>query len=703
MSLNGILNTAISGIMTNQAVSRLIAENVANVSTPNYARRVYQTQHGTAPGAVDGVSLAQVRRAADRFITAGLLTANGNVGRDQVIDDVLKNMQGSLFRLDDQGSIGKRLDKMMAAISQVGVDPTSLGARRGAVQAISDFADTVSRLTGDLNDRRTEAERQIGQVVGEVNALLDRLGDLNSQFRRAQGLGNDTMALEDLRDSTLSDLSKLVDIRVTHEVDGTIGVSTTNGVSLVGVVMHRLDYSVQSPVTSSTRFEQIRLRPIDANTGTPMDSSRGIDDVLGAGKLRGWLDLRDDILPQMQMQLGELAAGVDALNAESNRHSPVPPPQELKGRQTGLLAADVFNTTGATYNLSLSVVDASGMIQGNVRTVRVTAGMTVDQMVTAVNAALGTDGTATFADGRLTLRSAGAGTGIVVQDDAANGARAGRGFSHFFGLNDIFQGVTPLHFQTGLTRADAHGLTGGPIDLELRAPGNQVLKKVSITPRAGGTMGDLVDALNDRTTGFGGFMTFSLDASGQLVAAPSSGFEKLSIEVAADTTTRGTTGMSFSSLFGLGGRGRIEPATNLRIAPNLADRPDRLPTALLTTTGRPNLAPADGAGVRAYQAFAQKALQFDAAGTIPRFVGTLSQYTAAFVTAAAQGANDASARLDYSEALGTELGKKQASVSGVNSDEELANLSTYQRAHNACGRLVTSANDMYDALLRMVG
>ena len=39
---------------------------------------------------------------------------------------------------------------------------------------------------------------------------------------------------------------------------------------------------------------------------------------------------------------------------------------------------------------------------------------------------------------------------------------------------------------------------------------------------------------------------------------------------------------------------------------------------------------------------------------------------------------------------------------GVNLDEELVKMTTYQQAFNASARMITAANEMYDALLAMI-
>jgi flagellar hook-associated protein FlgK len=56
----------------------------------------------------------------------------------------------------------------------------------------------------------------------------------------------------------------------------------------------------------------------------------------------------------------------------------------------------------------------------------------------------------------------------------------------------------------------------------------------------------------------------------------------------------------------------------------------------------------------------------------------------------------------YLVALAKEATARRVSVEGVNLDEELVLMTTYQQAFNASARMVQAAKDMYDILLGMV-
>ena len=50
----------------------------------------------------------------------------------------------------------------------------------------------------------------------------------------------------------------------------------------------------------------------------------------------------------------------------------------------------------------------------------------------------------------------------------------------------------------------------------------------------------------------------------------------------------------------------------------------------------------------------------------------------------------------------TEATARRQAVEGVNLDEELVNMTTYQQAFSASARMIQAAKDLYDVLLALV-
>jgi flagellar hook-associated protein 1 FlgK len=318
----------------------------------------------------------------------------------------------------------------------------------------------------------------------------------------------------------------------------------------------------------------------------------------------------------------------------------------------------------------------------------------------ALNTALGGNGSAAFADGVLTLSATGS-NGVVIADSASNPtSRGGIGFSQFFGLNDLFTSGGNTVLTTGLLTSDSHGFApGGQISLVLKGPAGQRVGETTVSV-TGATIGDMIAALNGAMAGKA---TFALDANGEMQVTPAAGYAGYDLEVTLDTTARGTTGESFTSLFGIGVGQKMAMAQNFSLATGVANSPQRLAFATPTIGGASVVSPGDNRGLLALQDLMNQTHNFAPAGSLPARAVRFSDFAAAFY----QDAASRGMAIDAAKTAGdTRLSlakRSQSEKEGVNLDEELEMMMTLQQAYNAGARLLKVAQELYDALLQVVG
>ncbi|MCA6236221.1 MAG: flagellar hook-associated protein FlgK, partial [Phenylobacterium sp.] len=217
-------------------------------------------------------------------------------------------------------------------------------------------------------------------------------------------------------------------------------------------------------------------------------------------------------------------------------------------------------------------------------------------------------------------------------------------------------------------------------------------------------MNDLLTALNSNTTGVGLVGAFSLDAQGQLSFTPGT-TPPVSVSVSTDTTSRGVGGPSISALFGLGVIERTSRASRLFVNPEIKADANRLAVSKLDLTvaaGAPAISPGNGQGANALAAAGEKRTNFDAVGNLGALNVTLIEYAAQLGAAVGSRASSAETQRLSSESVSTEVSTRRASVEGVNIDEELVRLTTYQQAFNASGRMIQAAREMFDVLTSLV-
>lgn len=140
--------------------------------------------------------------------------------------------------------------------------------------------------------------------------------------------------------------------------------------------------------------------------------------------------------------------------------------------------------------------------------------------------------------------------------------------------------------------------------------------------------------------------------------------------------------------------GSIDNAATITVDPGLVTNPGLL-------DGTANV-PSPSIALALANSFAQSSPTFAAAGNFGApLTLTLSQYAAQVLgqtsTAAANAQDNATFQASVLQSVSTQA----SSVSGVNMDEELSNLTIYQTAYSASARVIQTVNSMFDTLMQI--
>ena len=713
MSLSGILGNALSGLSASQAGLRATSNNVANVNTPGYARTEAQLQSRNVGGVAMGVEVVGISRIVDRHLQMASLRAISEAGAAELSANTLDRLQSQFGKLDDSGSLFARMNNAFAGLSQASVDPTLSVARLSATSDLQSFFEEAGRLSGEVRNYRLEADSKINATVTRVNEIVDELYELNSSVQNLSPTGGDTSGAENRQSELLDELSQYMDVRADYQSDGRVVVRTSDGVLLLDNYPAKLNYDVAGTGSYGVDYGNIYVQPPNGGTAQQLDSH------ITSGELRALIDLRDGELPAMAEELAELTSGAaDALNAAHNNATAYPPPQTLTGRNTGLEGTDLHNFTGAT---TLAVTDNTGTLVRRVDidfdagTLSVDGGpaaaigATVGSLTTAIDTALAGVGSASFANGQLEISADAATNGVATLQDTANPSdRGGRGFAHFFGLNDLVRSGKPAFFETGLTGAEQHGFAGGStLAFEIKTAGGDKIGSVNIPMVAGQTFNDVVTALNDTTTGLGRYVTFALDGNGELSYTANAGYEQFDVNLTGDNTSRPGSGLAFSEIFGVGLEARAARAESFYVDPDIRSDGGQLALGQLDITGATAVgdvvaSAGDNRGGTALQAALTGPRSFDAAGSLNKTTASLQDYAARMAGAVGSRAARAESEAGSAAVLRETAAQKRTDVEGVNLDEELASMTRFQQSYNASARMLQAAKEMTDILLNIV-
>lgn len=702
MSLSTIMSTASSGLMAAQQGLRTVSDNIANVNTPGYVRKTLDQVSLVTAGAGAGVDVLGIRRVVDRYLQTASMTAIASAGSSGVLADLLDRVQGLFGNPASGNNLFSGLDQAFAEFSALANDPSSSLQRGEALNALENFFDDASRISGSLRNLRDETDTRIRGDVERANSLLSDIARLNGNITTARIAGADSSGSENIQAQLINELSNLMDLQMAPRPNGGVTLRTVDGMLLAGDTSGVLAWN-----KSDRAAGFLTLEPAGG-------AGQLFDAKLTGGEILGLIQMRDREIPAAQAQLAEMIGRTaEEFNRAHNAHTAVPAPATLAGRATGLdikTAIDGFSGT-----TTLAVLDAAGAITRRIRIdFNGTGGaITVDNglpasflsvdFADALDDALDPVGAATFVDGVLTLNATSG--GLAIADDAtAPSLKASQGFSQFFGLNDLVRSAGAAPFDTGLAAGDLHGFAGGTITLRINDISGARLRDVTATVPVGGTVANLLTALNSTSGGVAPYGAFSLDANGRMTFA-AAGSSGATISVVGDLSQRSVGGASLSAFFGIGPDAMASAAASFSINPAVNQDPSRLATArlnLAALAGTPAIAIADGKGALALAQVGEATTRFAAAGTFPAVSMTVSRYATEFAGALGRRSAAAESQLSSDQAVADEAENRRTSFEGVNMDEELVRLTTYQQAFNASARLIQAANDLYEVLLKMV-
>ena len=144
------------------------------------------------------------------------------------------------------------------------------------------MASTLNKVHQDLQTGQQEIDAMITESVDEINRYSEQIVDLNLKIIQSEAGGYNANEYRDQRDLALKKLSELIGINSFEEADGGVSVMVSSGQTLVQGT-HQNTISTQ---TNAQGLEDVIWMDSSNNMAT-------LNEGISGGKLRGWLDTRD--------------------------------------------------------------------------------------------------------------------------------------------------------------------------------------------------------------------------------------------------------------------------------------------------------------------------------------------------------------------------------------------------------------------------
>ncbi len=681
MSLSVALQNAVSGLQLNQRSLDVTAQNVANVNTPGYSRKIVNQQAVVIAGQGAGVEISSIERRVNEFLLKDMRTQNSAMSDYQQRNDFYGRMQDLFGAPGSDISLGFTIADLSSRIQALAVSPDNNAMMTEITSRAKLIAQQFNGIASEIETLRLEADTNIGTAIDAVNTQLSRIQDLNIRIAENNALGLGSSELRDQRDIAVNDIASYIDINYFERTNGELVIFTDSGRPLLDRTAVTLSHTSVSSIAPNITWAAGSVDGIDLNGS---DITAEID----SGAIAGWIALRDRILPDLHSQFEELAQTLThEFNAVHNDGVGYPGIAVMTGTRE-VAATDTPTWTGT---VRIGVVDNSGVVQ-EFADIDLSTLTTINDLVGAINAM--TNATATInANGNMVVDAAGSfNIAINEMDSAVTVGNQTFGLSNFLGLNDFF--VQPNNYdvyETSQQGASASALANGTLTF------TGAFGSAAIAVSAGDSLATIAAAINADAT----LTAANIAAS---VIADGSGF-RLRIEDAdSDNFFVADSGTLVSSMDIKAREHAV--AASVSIRNDILLDPSRISRAQLDPSA--TLAVSDVGVTSGGQAIAERlanlfssTFTFDEVGQLPDSTKTLANYATAILALNSTQAQNVADTFATKTFLHDNLEEKSRTISAVNLDEEMANMIALENAYSASARVITTTSALFEELMNI--
>jgi flagellar hook-associated protein 1 FlgK len=552
------------------------------------------------------------------------------------------------------GAINSSITSFYEAINSISDNPSDLGLRNMAISQAQILSDDLNSMNENLNQIVKSTNGEIVEIAGHISDISAEIGKINEQIlfsqHSVQGQPNDLL---DARDSLVNDLSQYTSVNTIVDNLGVMTVMIGNGATLVaGTTSLSVGVQVGDPDPNQTV-----LSIVGPNSSVNLNGS-SVGGVLAAK-----YEFRDEHVAEVQSEINRIAMAISGTINDA-QHSGL----DLNNEEGQNFFTDI-NTPLLEQSRVFASSKNTGTSESSVTITDITK-VPTDEFMVEFN---GTNYIMTNLTDSSTLDL---GTPGLLNTDAAD--------TYGFQFNE-----------------DSGTPAAGDVFIIKPTHNSAALMEVSLTQASGLAASSAID-VTASTTNKGGASVEITSLNSATDAKAYAAANNLAVDI-YETTTGSFTYRVYDSLsptadiatgsYMLGGSASIELADfTLEIQGNPTGSTLAAPEtfSIADSFGTGNNKNSLALGLTQEQGILN--------GGKDSFTQGLSISTATVGSAA----KSAELTESTAQALFTQAYNRNQSTSGVNLDEEAANLLKYQQAYQAASQIISTANTIFETLLSAV-
>lgn len=335
------LRTSIDGVNLHRVLQEVVGNNIANAANKSYTRQegrvvssdpAFDGKHFIGQGA----SVEQVIRIRDLLLDNQLRATQTNQSNLEIQGKWLGRIQAQMNEPSETG-VRAALSNFWESWSQLSVNSESVAARENVLNGAKNLVSLIQDLDTKFEVVKTQINNDLALKVDEFNDLTEEIATLNKDIFELE-VGGKAQAndMRDRRDAAIDELSKYGDL---------FYYQAKNGMYNITVAGH--------PVIIEDHFEPLQVinNPYDAQQKIlKWEFGTRTDHLNFGGEIGGIFDVRDNTLGAYQSSLDAFAATlIDEVNQIYANGVGLEPNTVMESR----LGYGAFNVSASTDVLSL--------------------------------------------------------------------------------------------------------------------------------------------------------------------------------------------------------------------------------------------------------------------------------------------------------------------------------------------------------------
>ena len=268
------------------------------------------------------MSIVGVTRHVDQGILGDRRAADSQLAFADTRSTFIQQLERVVGTPGDNSSLSARIAAFDASLVAAASRPEATEWLQGAVLRANELADTLNKISADIQTRRTNADADIAMAVENVNSSLSRIRTLNIQIASAPSGSHTIAALQDQRQMTIDQLSEYIPVKQIPRENGALTLYTPGGAVLLDGTAATLDFTPSNVVAPHMTLAGGLLSGLTINGLDVVPS--GNNSPISGGRLSALFEIRDDLGVDANTQVDALArdlidrfqaAGLDATRA----------------------------------------------------------------------------------------------------------------------------------------------------------------------------------------------------------------------------------------------------------------------------------------------------------------------------------------------------------------------------------------------------